>query len=60
MRIEVLTEAVSAIQPFASVWFSARIINELYGLRRAETVILYVAGIVLFNFICYILKTAMR
>ena len=60
IRTEVLAEAVSAIQPFGSVWFSARIINELSGLRRAKTVVLYVAGIVLFNFICYILKTSMK
>jgi ATP-binding cassette subfamily B protein len=60
VRTGVLAEAVSAIQPFVSVWISAQIINELSGLRRVETVVLYVAGIVLFNFACYVLKTALK
>ncbi len=60
IRTEVLSEAVSAVQPFVSVWLSAKIINELSGLRRGESVILFVTGIVLFNFFCYILKTAMK
>lgn len=60
IRTEVLSEAVSAVQPFVSVWLSAKIINELSSLRRGESVILFVTGIVLFNFFCYILKTAMK
>ncbi len=60
VRTGVLAEAVSAMQPFVSVWISAQIINELSGLRRVETVVLYVVGIVLFNFACYVLKTALK
>ena len=60
IRTVVVSEAVSAIQPFVSVWFSAKIINELSGLRRVKAVILYVAGIVLFNFICYVLKNSIK
>ena len=60
VRTGVLAEAVSAMQPFVTVWISAQIINELSGLRRVETVVLYVVGIVLFNFACYVLKTALK
>ena len=44
IRTEVLSEAVSAVQPFVSVWLSAKIINELSSLRRGESVILFVTG----------------
>ena len=53
-------ELINSIQPFISVWFSARIINEIASQRRAGTVSIYVAGVVLANFICAVLKSIMN
>lgn len=52
-----LYELINSIQPFISVWFSAQIINEISAQRRMRTVILYVVGVVLTNFICAVLKS---
>ncbi len=52
-----LYELINSIQPFISVWFSARIINEICTQRRAATVAIYVIGVVLTNFVCSILKS---
>lgn len=52
-----LYELINSIQPFISVWFSAQIINEICTQRKVRTVVVYVAGAVLANFICSILKS---
>ena len=52
-----LYELINSIQPFISVWFSARIINEICTQRRAATIAIYVIGVVLTNFIFSILKS---
>lgn len=49
-------ELIHSIQPFLSVWFTARIINEISSQRRVKTVILYVLSVVLIHFICAVLK----
>lgn len=49
-------ELIHSIQPFIAVWFTAQIINEISAQRRIKTVFIYVAGIVLINFICTVLK----
>ena len=49
-------ELIHSIQPFLSVWFTARIINEISSQRRVKTVILYVLSIVLIHFICAVLE----
>lgn len=49
-------ELINSIQPFISVWFTARIIDEISEQRRIKEVILYVTGIVFINFICAVLK----
>lgn len=48
---------ISAIQPFASIWFSAQIINELTGLRRVNLLVLYVCTVLFINFIISMLHS---
>ncbi len=49
-------ELINSIQPFISIWFTAQIVNEISSQRKVKTVILYVLGAVLINFICSLLK----
>lgn len=51
-----LEEFINSIQPFISVWFTAQIVNEISAQRRIKTVLAYVVGVVLTNFICAVLK----
>jgi len=55
-----LYEFIHSIQPFISIWFSAQIINEISAQRRIKTVITYVIGVVLTNFICAVVKSIMN
>ena len=50
-------ELINSIQPFVSIWFAARIVNEISSQRRFNTILLYVLGTVLINFICALLKS---
>ncbi len=52
-----LYEFINSVQPFLSVWFSAQIINEISTHRRINTVMIYVIGVVLANFICAVIKS---
>ena len=47
-----LYELLNSIQPFISVWFSARIIDEISNQRRVGIAAAYVTGVVLLNFLC--------
>lgn len=51
-----LYELIRSLQPFITVWFSARIIDELSARRSMKNIALYVACAVLVNFICSIAK----
>lgn len=51
-----LYEFISALLPFVSAWFSARIIDELSTHQRIKNITIYAASIVLIHFICTILK----
>lgn len=51
-----LYELIHSLQPFITVWFSARIVDELSVRRSIENIALYVTGTVLVNFICSIAK----
>ncbi len=51
-----LYELLNSLQPFISVWFSARIIDEIAGQRRMAAAAAYVTGAVLLNFLCAALK----
>ena len=48
---------INSIQPFVSIWFTAQIVNEISSQRRLKTILLYVLGAVLINFICALLKS---
>lgn len=50
-------ELINSIQPFISIWFTAQIVNEISSQRRLKTILLYVLGAVLINFICALLKS---
>lgn len=52
-----MSAVLAAIQPFASVWISAKIINELAGKRRMENIVALVAAVVLTNFLIFLLKS---
>lgn len=52
-----LYELINSVWPFISVWFTAQIINEISAQRRIKTVLVYVLGVVLINFICAVLKS---
>lgn len=44
-----LSALASSLQPFASIWFSAQIINEISGKRRINVLIAYVSSVILIN-----------
>lgn len=50
-------ELINSVQPFVSIWFTARIVNEISSQRRFNTILFYVLGAVLINFICALLKS---
>lgn len=50
-------ELINSIQPFVSIWFTAQIVNEISSQKRLKTILLYVLGAVLINFICALLKS---
>lgn len=50
-------ELLNSIQPFVSIWFTAQIVNEISSQRRLHTILLYILGTVLINFICALLKS---
>ena len=52
-----LYELINSIQPFISVWFSARIINEISSQRRIKTLGIYIISVVLANFVCSVIKS---
>lgn len=55
-----LYELINSLQPFVTVWISARIINELSAQQRIKNIVGYVVGIVLINFVCAILKNSIN
>lgn len=50
-------ELINSIQPFVSIWLTAQIVNEISSQRRLKTILFYVLGAVLINFICALLKS---
>lgn len=51
-----LSALVSSLQPFAAIWFSAQIINELFGEKRIKTLVIYVSAVLVINFVAAIIK----
>jgi len=56
---KVVLTMISALQPFASVWFSARIINELALYRRWKVLAGYVTAVILLQFAASIAKNVL-
>lgn len=52
-----VSAVLAAVQPLASVWFSANIINELAGERRRKQILFFVAAVVLTNFLVLLVKS---
>lgn len=50
-------ELINSVQPFVSIWFTARIVNEISSQKSFNTILFYVLGAVLINFICALLKS---
>lgn len=57
VRAKVLSAFIEAISPFVTIWFSARIINEIAGFKRIEKLIQYVVIVILINFTLVITKS---
>lgn len=55
-----LHELIRSLQPFITVCFSARIIDEISGERRPDLLAAYVAGTVLTGFFCAVLKSMVK
>lgn len=53
-------ELINSIQPFISVWFTAQIVNEISSQRRFNTILLFILGATLLNFICSLLKNILN
>lgn len=53
-------ELINSIQPFISVWFTAQIVNEISSQRRFNTILLFILGAVLLNFICSLIKNILN
>lgn len=56
-RHKAMSAFVTALQPLVSIWFSAKIINELSDSRRIPFIIAYVAAVVIVNFSAMLLKS---
>lgn len=54
-----LSALVSSLQPFASIWFSSQIINEISENRRIKVIVLYVLSVVLINFIASLIRNVL-
>ena len=54
-----LYETIHSLQPFISVWFSARIVDELINYCRKEYIATYVISIIVINFICTVIKNVL-
>lgn len=54
-----LYEMIHSLQPFISVWFSARIVDELINYCRKEYIATYVISIIVINFICTVIQNVL-
>lgn len=52
-----LSAFVSSLQPFASIWFSAKIINEISDTRRINVIVWCVVTVILINFVASLIKS---
>ena len=54
-----LYEIIHSLQPFISIWFSARIVDELINYCRKEYIAMYVISIIVINFICTVIQNVL-
>ena len=54
-----LYEIIHSLQPFISIWFSARIVDELTNYCRKEYIATYVISIIVINFICTVIQNVL-
>ncbi len=54
-----LYEIIHSLQPFVSIWFSARIVDELINYCRKEYIAIYVISIIVINFICTVIQNVL-
>ena len=54
-----LYEIIHSLQPFVSIWFSARIVDELINYCRKEYIAIYVISIIVINFICTVIRNVL-
>ena len=60
VRDKALCALILAVQPLFTVWFSARILDEIAGLRRAEILLGYVLATLAGNFVLQLFKSAVE
>ncbi len=56
MQTILIKALVTALQPFATIWFSAQILNEIAGKRNLQALIILAFSVVTINFIFSIIK----
>lgn len=59
IRAKVISAIIDALNPFVTVWFSARIINEMMGTRNTKLLLLYVFMIIGIHFLFSMTKNVM-
>jgi len=52
-----LSALVSSLQPFAAIWFSAQIINEISSEKRINYIVFYVVAVTIVNLLVTIIKS---
>lgn len=60
VRDKVLCALILAVQPLFTVWFSARILDEIAGPRRAEVLLGYALATLAGNFVLQLFKSAVE
>ena len=60
VRDKALCALILAVQPLFTVWFSARILDEITGLRRAEILLGYALATLAGNFVLQLFKSAVE
>lgn len=59
IRAKTASAVVEALSPFVTVWFSARIINELMNSRRPDVILAYVIAVIVIHLVFSMIKNVM-
>ena len=59
IRAKTVSAVVEALSPFVTVWFSARIINELMNARRQNMILAYVISVIGIHLVFSMIKNVM-